>query len=157
DRPADGADAGPGRADLRADRGHVHAGRHAGPAQGDQEGPGRGVLMGTADERPDAGQLAAALCEWLDRTAAPPTTDEPAVLVRDLSHTFGEGEKATRVLLDIHLSVRPGEIVIMTGPSGCGKTTLLTLMGGLRRLWEGVAPTCDLRINGRSLRGLSDA
>jgi putative ABC transport system ATP-binding protein len=30
-------------------------------------------------------------------------------------------------------------------------------MGGLRKLWEGVPPTCDLRINGKSLRGLSDA
>src|SRR5262245_46615817 len=101
--------------------------------------------MEVAEPRRDAGQLAAALCEWLDRTAAARTTDEPAVLVRDLAHEFGEGEKATRVLNEINLSVRPGEIVIMTGPSGCGKTTLLTLMGGLRKLWPGVPDSCDLR------------
>jgi energy-coupling factor transport system ATP-binding protein len=34
-------------------------------------------------------------------------------------------------LLDVSLSVRAGEFVLLTGPSGCGKTTVLRLINGL--------------------------
>ena len=72
--------------------------------------------------------------------------------IAGLDHAFGEGELRSPILHGIDLAIRPGELVIMTGPSGCGKTTLLTLIGGLRRVQEG-----SLRVLGRELHGLDDA
>lgn len=59
------------------------------------------------------------------------------VQIEGLNHCFGQGVLRKQVLFDIHLTLKPGEIVLMTGPSGCGKTTLLTLLGGLRSVQEG--------------------
>ncbi|WP_336644321.1 ATP-binding cassette domain-containing protein [Microbacterium sp. USHLN186] len=39
--------------------------------------------------------------------------------------------------LDVHLSVRPGEVLAVMGPSGAGKTTLLDAIAGLTRLGAG--------------------
>jgi putative ABC transport system ATP-binding protein len=66
--------------------------------------------------------------------ATPPITppSAPLIAVEHLDHAFEEAGAAKPVLRDINLSVRPGEIVILTGPSGSGKTTLLTMLGGLR-------------------------
>jgi ABC-type multidrug transport system ATPase subunit len=36
-------------------------------------------------------------------------------------------------LTDIHLTVEPGEFIVVKGPSGCGKTTLLLALGGMQR------------------------
>ncbi len=38
------------------------------------------------------------------------------------------------ILSDVHLSVKPGELVGLIGPNGAGKTTLLKVIGGL---WSG--------------------
>ncbi|MCX7702322.1 MAG: ATP-binding cassette domain-containing protein [Gemmataceae bacterium] len=83
-------------------------------------------------------------------TRKTPGNSSPAVEIRGVNHFFGEGEARNQVLFDNHLTIQPGEIVIMTGPSGSGKTTLLTLIGGLRTLQEG-----SIRIYGRELFGLS--
>jgi sulfate transport system ATP-binding protein len=47
--------------------------------------------------------------------------------IRSLSKSFG----ATRVLKDISLDVREGELCALLGPSGSGKTTLLRIIAGL--------------------------
>ena len=70
----------------------------------------------------------------------------PLITVEHLDHAFEEAGAAKPVLHDINLSVRPGEIVILTGPSGSGKTTLLTMLGGLR-----AAQCGSLRILGAEL------
>ena len=44
---------------------------------------------------------------------------------------------AKRVLESIRLSVAPGERLAVIGPSGCGKTTLLNIVAGLDRTFEG--------------------
>jgi sulfate transport system ATP-binding protein len=47
--------------------------------------------------------------------------------IRNLSKSFG----STRVLKDISLDVREGELCALLGPSGSGKTTLLRIIAGL--------------------------
>jgi iron(III) transport system ATP-binding protein len=55
------------------------------------------------------------------------------LLLKDISHCFGK----TRILDQINLCIRPGEVVCLLGPSGCGKTTLLRIISGLERLQKG--------------------
>ena len=73
------------------------------------------------------------------------------VRLSELNHDYGAGEFSKRVLFDINLELRPGEMTLMTGPSGSGKTTLLSLIGALREVQAGSA-----RIQGQELRGLSE-
>ena len=70
--------------------------------------------------------------------------------ITNLHHYFGHGKLITQTLFDINLTIKAGEIVIMTGPSGSGKTTLLTLIGGLRSVQAG-----SLKFNGQELLGAS--
>ena len=79
-------------------------------------------------------------------------TPETVIRVSGVNHFFGRGELRKQVLHDVSIDVAAGEIVIMTGPSGSGKTTILTLIGGLRRVQEG-----SLVVLGHELNGLSDA
>jgi putative ABC transport system ATP-binding protein len=71
--------------------------------------------------------------------------------IKGLGHWFGKGELRRQILFDVDLSIKPGEIVILTGPSGSGKTTLLTLIGALRAVEQG-----GLSLFGRELHGASD-
>ncbi|MBA4172266.1 MAG: ABC transporter [Hyphomicrobium sp.] len=75
-----------------------------------------------------------------------------AVSVRRLSHVYGDGPTAKRVLFDIDLTIGQGEIVILMGPSGCGKTTILTLIGALRSVQSG-----SIRMLGTELFGADHA
>ena len=74
----------------------------------------------------------------------------PSIRAEALSHYFGSGELRKQVLFENHLTVYPGEIIIMTGPSGSGKTTLLTLLGALRSVQQG-----NLEVLGQPLDGAS--
>lgn len=74
----------------------------------------------------------------------------PMVCIRGMNHYFGKGENRKQVLVDNHLTLMPGELVIMTGPSGSGKTTILTLIGALRTVQEG-----SIQVMGQELSGLT--
>lgn len=50
-----------------------------------------------------------------------------------------------RVLEDLSITLADGEVVALVGPSGCGKTTLLRILVGLDRDFEG---NVNLRIRG---------
>lgn len=63
----------------------------------------------------------------------PAQETDVAVEVKDLDRTFGSGENAVRVLRQLNLTVKRGELVALYGPSGSGKTTLLNLIGALDR------------------------
>ena len=49
------------------------------------------------------------------------TLDEPILTVRDVSRGFARGSGEVRVLEDVDLSLRSGEIVGLLGRSGSGK------------------------------------
>lgn len=56
----------------------------------------------------------------------------PAVHVQSVSKTFNEGTaEEVKALVDVDLSIAPGEFVSLIGPSGCGKSTLLRVIADL--------------------------
>ncbi len=55
------------------------------------------------------------------------------IRISDISHHYGEN----RVLSNVELTAKHGELVALLGPSGCGKTTLLRLVAGLMQVQEG--------------------
>jgi putative ABC transport system ATP-binding protein len=59
------------------------------------------------------------------------TTDEPIIVARSLTRTYGSGPTTMHALREASFDVRPGEMVAVAGRSGSGKTTLLNLLGGL--------------------------
>ena len=61
------------------------------------------------------------------------TAAVPAIAVRQLSKTFGDGELAVHAVSGIDLDVATGEVVLVMGPSGSGKTTLLLMLGAMLR------------------------
>jgi putative ABC transport system ATP-binding protein len=61
--------------------------------------------------------------------------------------TFTEPTGILRVLNDLCLDVRRGEIVVLQGPSGSGKTTLLQIAGGLMRADAGRVCLAGCEIN----------
>ena len=67
---------------------------------------------------------------------------EPVLSVDGLSAWYGEA----RVLTDVSVDVRPGEVVTLVGRNGAGKTTLLRSIMGLHRQVEGT-----VRFDGREL------
>ncbi len=73
-----------------------------------------------------------------------------AIVVQNLTYSYGEGALRRPVLKGVDLTIKAGEIVIMTGPSGSGKTTLLTLIGALRAAQEG-----SVKVLGQELAGAS--
>src|ERR1700719_2994011 len=56
---------------------------------------------------------------------------EPILTIHDVSRGFPRGSGEIRVLADVHLSLRAGEIVGLLGRSGSGKSTLLRIISGL--------------------------
>ena len=57
-------------------------------------------------------------------------TPKPAVIVRGIVKSFGDGDSKLTVLKGIDLEAADGEIMMLVGPSGCGKTTLISIIAG---------------------------
>ncbi|WP_051247748.1 ABC transporter ATP-binding protein [Nocardioides halotolerans] len=66
-----------------------------------------------------------------------PSGPPPALAVRGLARTYGEGAGAVRALAGIDLTFPTGTFTAVMGPSGSGKSTFLTCAAGLERPSEG--------------------
>jgi ABC-type nitrate/sulfonate/bicarbonate transport system ATPase subunit len=68
--------------------------------------------------------------------------------LRGVSKTYAgpAAAGAHPALRDLSLAVDAGEFAVVLGPSGCGKTTLLRLIAGLDRDYDGEIRLADLRI-----------
>ncbi|MFL4495347.1 ATP-binding cassette domain-containing protein [Streptomyces sp. VTCC 41912] len=72
-----------------------------------------------------------------------PPADGPRVEFRATTFSYGTG--ARPVVRDLHLTVEPGEHLVVVGPSGTGKSTLTGLAAGL------LTPTAgEVRVAGRA-------
>ena len=80
------------------------------------------------------------------------TPSEPAISIRNLHHSYKEGDGVKEVLHGISLDFNAGEIVIIMGPSGSGKSTLLKLIGAQLTIQKG-----EIRIDKDNLHGANQA
>lgn len=64
--------------------------------------------------------------------------DTSAVRIEDVTKVFlSRDNTGVRALQKISLDVRRGEVVAIIGPSGCGKSSLLRILAGLDKSYEG--------------------
>ena len=65
------------------------------------------------------------------------TGKTPVIELHNVTRRYDIGASTVTALLDVDLTVSPGEFVVVLGPSGCGKTTLLNTIGALDAPSEG--------------------
>lgn len=78
---------------------------------------------------------------------AAPASDEPHIVVRSLTKSFGE----TKVLTDVNMNIGRGHVAVIIGGSGAGKTTLLRILIGLERATSG-----EVLISGKDIMQMNE-
>jgi NitT/TauT family transport system ATP-binding protein len=61
--------------------------------------------------------------------------------------SFGDEAEMRAAILDVSLSIKPGEFVCLLGPSGCGKSTLLNCVAGYIRPSSGTVCVDNVSID----------
>jgi multiple sugar transport system ATP-binding protein len=68
----------------------------------------------------------------------------PSVSIRDVTKTYGRGQRAVD---HVSFEIQDGEFLVLVGPSGCGKSTLLRMIAGLEDISEGQVRIGDRVVN----------
>ncbi|MGL6198856.1 MAG: ABC transporter ATP-binding protein [Lachnospiraceae bacterium] len=68
--------------------------------------------------------------------------------LKNVSYKYTDDITNNNGIINIDLSVRKGEFVLLTGESGCGKTTLTRVLNGLCPKFYGGTSTGEYKING---------
>jgi alpha-glucoside transport system ATP-binding protein len=66
-----------------------------------------------------------------------------SLLLKNVEKAYGE----VKVLKNINLDIKTGELIVFVGPSGCGKSTLLRMIAGLERITGGDFSIDGVRMN----------
>ncbi|MDN6632942.1 MAG: ABC transporter ATP-binding protein, partial [Enterobacterales bacterium] len=61
----------------------------------------------------------------------------PLINIQDLHVSFSDGRQRKHVVQSAHFQVNEGETFSLIGASGCGKSTILRVIAGLQREWQG--------------------
>lgn len=77
--------------------------------------------------------------------------EQPAIELRHVSKTFGEGDGAVHAVDDVSLRIRRGEIFGVIGYSGAGKSTLVRLVNALETVTSG-----EVVVDGQVITGLPE-
>ena len=81
-----------------------------------------------------------------------PRPSNVIIRLEDISKIYGVGETEVRALVDVNLSVEPGEYCAIMGASGSGKSTAMNMIGCLDRPTAG-----HYYLDNVDVAGLSDA
>ena len=65
------------------------------------------------------------------------------LVLKNVEKAYGE----VKVLKNINLDIKTGELIVFVGPSGCGKSTLLRMIAGLERITAGDFSIDGVRMN----------
>jgi alpha-glucoside transport system ATP-binding protein len=65
------------------------------------------------------------------------------LLLKNVEKAYGE----VKVLKNINLDIKTGELIVFVGPSGCGKSTLLRMIAGLEKITGGDFSIDNVRMN----------
>ena len=64
-------------------------------------------------------------------------TNKNMLSIKDLSHTYNDGQREVRVLKKVNVEFEHGKLYAIVGESGSGKTTLISLLSALDEIQSG--------------------
>ena len=76
--------------------------------------------------------------------------------LREIVKIYPAGDNSVEALKGIDLRFRDSEFVSILGQSGCGKTTLINILGGMDRDYEGIVSVDGHDLNELNYTGIAD-